>query len=381
MRIGIVAGEPSGDLLGAELIIALRKLDPNLIVEGVAGPKMIEAGCKALWPMERLSVMGFIDPLMHLPEILRIRRNLKLHFLKNPPDVFIGIDSPDFNLTLELKLKAKGIKTVHYASPSVWGWRQGRIHKIKRAVDLMLVLFPFETDIYKRHKVPVKFVGHPLADQIPLEVDEEKARKELGLPAKSKVLGFFPGSRSMEIKNLGEQFIRTALWCVEQEPKLQIVTSMVDKKRRQQFERILHRIAPSLPIKIFENKTQTVMAASDVLLLASGTVTLEGLLFEKPMVVAYKMAKLTFELMKRLVKVKHFALPNLIAGRPLVPEFIQNEVAPEIMGPILLGYLNHPDESSRLAAEFLAIHKQLKQNASEAAAKAIMKMEKVSDII
>ncbi len=375
MRIGIVAGEPSGDLLGAGLIAELRKLDPDLIVEGVAGPKMIEAGCCALWPMERLSVMGFIDPLKRLPEILRIRHNLKKYFLKNPPDVFIGIDSPDFNLTLELKLKAKGIKTVHYASPSVWGWRQGRIHKIKRAVDLMLTLFPFETDIYKRNHIPVKFVGHPLADQIPLEVDEKEARRELGLPVGGKVLAIFPGSRSMEIKNLGERFIRTALWCVEQEPKLQIVTSMANKKRRQQFEKILHRVAPSLSMKIFEDKTQTVMAASDALLLASGTVTLEGLLFEKPMVVAYKMAKLTFQLMKRIVKVKHFALPNLIAGRPLVPEFIQEEVSPEIMGPILLGYLNHPVESSRLAAEFLAIHKELQNNASEAAAKAILRVK------
>lgn len=372
MRIGIVAGEPSGDLLGAELIIALKKLNPDLIVEGVAGPKMIEAGCKALWPMERLSFMGFIGPLKHLLDILHIRRQLKKHFLKNPPDVFIGIDSPDFNLSLELKLKTNGIKTVHYVSPSVWGWREGRIHKIKRAVDLMLVLFPFETDIYKRYQIPVKFVGHPLADKIPLEVDETKARKDLGLSMAGKVLGIFPGSRSMEIKNLGEPFIRTALWCLKQEPKLQIMTSMIDKKRQQQFERVLQRVAPSLPIKIFENKTHAVMAASDALLLASGTVTLEGLLFEKPMVVAYKMAKITFEIMKRIVKVKHFALPNLIAGRPLVPEFIQAEVSPEIMGPILLGYLNNPEKNSRLAAEFLAIHKQLQNNASEVAAKAIL---------
>ncbi len=374
MRIGIVAGEPSGDMLGAELIDALKALIPDLVVEGVAGPKMIAAGCRVIWPMERLSMMGFVDPLKHLPEILRIRRNLTRHFIKNPPDVFIGIDSPDFNLTLELKLKAKGIKTVHYASPSVWGWRQGRIHKIKRAVDLMLTLFPFETDIYKRHKIPVKFVGHPLADQIPLEIEDWKARKALGLPVEGKVLAIFPGSRAMEIKNLAERFIRTASFCVEQEPGLQIVTSMVNKKRRQQFEKILNKTAPSLPIKIFEDRTQTVMTASDVLLLASGSVTLEGLLFGRPMVVAYKMAKVTFQIMKRLVKVKHFALPNLIAGRAIVPEFIQNEVSPEVMGPILLGYLNHPDENTRLAAEFLEIHKMLQKDASKTAAKAILEI-------
>ena len=372
MRIGIIAGEPSGDTLGAGLIYALKEVLPDVHFEGIAGPKMVAAGCQMLFPMERLSMMGFVEPLKNLPELLRIRRHIIHRFSDNPPDLFIGIDSPDFNLPIELKLKSRGIKTVHYVSPSVWGWRQGRIHKIKRAVDLMLTLFPFENDIYERHHIPVKFVGHPLADEIPLEDKSECARKALHLPAKGKILAILPGSRSMEIKNLAKLFILTAAWCLDQEPGLKIITSMINKKRREQFEKILKRTMPNLPIHLYEGQSQEVISAADALLLASGTVTLEGLLYQKPMVVAYKMARLTFQIMKRLVKVKNFALPNLIAGRPIVPEFLQEDVSPVVMGPILLGYLNNPEQSSRLAAEFLRIHQALKHNANETAAKAVI---------
>ncbi len=372
MRIGIIAGEPSGDTLGAGLIHALKAVLPDVHFEGIAGPKMVAAGCQMLFPMERLSMMGFVEPLKNLPELLRIRRHIIHRFSDNPPDLFIGIDSPDFNLPIELKLKSRGIKTVHYVSPSVWGWRQGRIHKIKRAVDLMLTLFPFENDIYERHHIPVKFVGHPLADEIPLEDKSECARKALHLPAKGKILAILPGSRSMEIKNLAKLFILTAAWCLDQEPGLKIITSMINKKRREQFEKILKRTMPNLPIHLYEGQSQEVISAADALLLASGTVTLEGLLYQKPMVVAYKMARLTFQIMKRLVKVKNFALPNLIAGRPIVPEFLQEDVSPVVMGPILLGYLNNPEQSSRLAAEFLRIHQALKHNANETAAKAVI---------
>lgn len=372
MRIGIVAGETSGDMLGAGLITALKAIDPNITIEGIAGHRMIEAGCKMICPMDRISVMGFIEPLRHLPDILHARRQLLRYFIQNPPDIFVGIDAPDFNLSIELKLKKLGVKTVHYVSPTVWGWRQGRIHKIKRAVDLMLTLFPFETEIYEKNQVPVQFVGHPLADAIPLDYEQWRARKALKLPVEGKILAILPGSRKLELKNLAEQFIQTASWCRDHEPTLQIITAMVNKNRRRQFENILQRVAPDLPIQIYDEKSQTVIAASDVLLLASGTVTLEGLLFEKPMVVAYKMARMTFQVMKRLVKVKNFALPNLIAGRPIVPEFLQKEVSPIVMGPILLGYLNNPDQTGRLAAEFLEIHKLLKHNANESAARAIL---------
>ncbi|MBN1684080.1 MAG: lipid-A-disaccharide synthase [Gammaproteobacteria bacterium] len=379
MKFAIVAGEASGDLLGADLICALKKQCPHSEFFGIAGPKMIAAGCNALFSIEKLSVVGIIEPIKHLPELIKIRRQLYQRIIKEKPDVFIGIDAPDFNLGLEVKLKKAGIKVVHYVSPSVWAWRQGRIHKIKRAVDLMLTLFPFETEIYEQHNIPVKFVGHPLADQIPLKPDQKKARIKLGLPLDKKILAILPGSRAMELKNMAKIFIKTAQICAEQIPGLQIITAMPNKARLIQMQRIetgsdtpVSDPSSKSCIKIFLQQSHEVIAASDVVLLAAGTVTLEAMLLKRPMVVAYRLSPISYHILKRLVKLQTFSLPNLIAGEKLVPEFLQNEVRPEILAPAILKLFKEAGRDLSLQKRFTELHKLLKKNASQEAAEAIL---------
>jgi len=374
LRIGIVAGEASGDLLGSELIAVLKKKHPDAIIEGVAGPKMIREGCQALFPMESLAVMGFIDPLKRLPEILKIRAQLRQHFLSNPPDVFIGIDAPDFNLGLEVVLKRAGIPVVHYVSPTVWAWRKRRIYKIERAVDLMLTLFPFETQIYEKHHIPVEFVGHPLADKIPFQPNQIEYRKALDLPLDSKILAMLPGSRGMELKHLAEVFIRTAQWCLEREPNLQIIVPMVSFARQRQFNEILQKIAPALPVRVFMNQSRAVIGAADSVLLASGTATLETMLLKKPMVVAYRLGAFNYALARLLVKLNYFSLPNLIADKVIVPEFLQSEVRPEVLGPVVLKQLTDADHISSIKSDYTNLHILLRQKASHKAADAILNL-------
>ena len=376
MRIGIVAGETSGDQLAADLIFALRKKHSNLIVEGIAGPRLMEAGCKPLFPMEKIAVMGLFEVLGSLPTILQIRHQLIKHFIANPPDIFIGVDAPDFNLTVEEKLKKHGIKTVHYVSPSVWAWRQSRLKKIKRADDLMLTLLPFEAQFYEKNNIPVKFVGHYLADRIPIEIDRATARQALNLPQDATVVALLPGSRANEIKYLSEVFIRTAQLCAKQIPNLIFVAPMVNHERRQQFKAILQQIAPELSIKLVDEKSQLVMQAADAILLASGTATLEAMLFKRPMVVAYRMSNLTYALAKRLIKVPYISLPNLLAGKKIVPELIQADATPENLTQALLNYLQNPREVKELKNEFTRLHETLRLNASEHAADAILNLIK-----
>lgn len=378
LRVGIVAGEASGDLLGAELISVLKKKYPNVIIEGVAGPKMIAAGCTALYSIDSLAVMGFVDPLKRLPEILKIRGQLRHYFTTNPPDVFVGIDAPDFNLGLEIALKKKGIPVIHYVSPTVWAWRRRRIYKIARAVDLMLTLFPFETQIYEKHHIPVEFVGHPLADKIPFQPYQAEFRKALELPLHSKILAILPGSRSMEIKHLAEAFIRTAEWCLQQMPDLQIVVPMVDFTRQRQFNEILQKIAPKLPVRIFINQSRAVIGSADAVLLASGTATLETMLLKKPMVVAYRLSAFNYALARLLIKVNCFSLPNLIAGKKIVPEFLQKEVKPQILGPVVLQQLNDVEYISALKTDYLNMHKLLRQKANHKAADAVLRLAGLS---
>lgn len=374
LRVAIVAGEYSGDILGADLIQALRKKHPDLVVYGIAGPKMVEAGCQALYPVERLAVMGIIEPLKHLPSILNIRRKLRHHIIENRPDVFIGIDAPEFNLGLEVRLRKIGIPVVHYVSPSVWAWRQKRIYKIKRAVDLMLTLFPFETNIYKQHHIPVQCVGHPLADQMPLQPDRKAARQQLGLPESGKILALLPGSRRMEVKKLGKIFIETAKWCLKREPNLQIISTMVNERRHKQFDKIIRKISPDFSIQVFKGESRRVLEAADVALVASGTVTLEALLLKCPMVVAYRVSNLTYFIAKHLVKVPHISLPNLLAGKKLVPEFLQAQVSPPILGEAILDQLKDKQKRERLIEEFDRMHRDLKRDASHQAAEAISKL-------
>lgn len=374
LRIGIIAGEMSGDLLGAGLIRAIRERHPDAVIEGIGGAQMISAGCRSLFPMEELSVMGLFEVLAHLPRLLRIRRTIVRYFLDNPPDVFVGVDAPDFNLGVERRLKAAGIPTVHYVSPSVWAWRQGRVKTIGRSVDRMLTLFPFEADFYRDHHVPVSFVGHPLADMIPARVDTGTARAALHLPAEAPLVALLPGSRAGEVARLADTFIATIHWCAHRRPGVHFAVPLANATTREIFVRALGRHAGDLPVHLVDGNAREVMAASDAVLLASGTATLEAMLLKRPMVVAYRLARLTYWLAKRLVKLPWFALPNLLAGRALVPEYLQDAATPEALGAALLRCLDDTATRQELIGAFDAIHDQLRRDADHSAASAVLEM-------
>jgi lipid-A-disaccharide synthase len=374
LRFGIVAGEASGDILGAGLIAAIKQRFPDSIFEGIAGPAMIEQGAKSLFPMDRLSVMGIFEVLGRYRELIGIRKKLADHFKQNPPDIFIGIDAPDFNLGLESTLKEAGIKTVHYVSPSVWAWRQGRVKKIAQSTDLMLTLFPFETHFYEKHNVPVSFVGHPLADTIPLEINKKTARESLSLTMEDEVLALLPGSRSNELQYLAEPFIEAVRWVQTHKPDVKVVVPLVNKIRRQQFEQTLANIPDAPTLTLVDGRSREVMAAADVILLASGTAALEGMLLNRPMVVAYKLSPLTYWIVKYLVKIKNVSLPNLLAGETVSPEFIQHEATPGKLGRAVLDYFEDPNLAKTIYQRFYDIHVSLRQNASHKAAEAILKL-------
>ena len=374
LRFGIVAGEASGDLLGASLIKAIKQQFPDSIFEGIAGPAMIEQGAKSLFPMDRLSVMGIVEVLGRYRELHGIRQKLAEHFKNNPPDVFIGIDAPDFNLGLEQRLRDANIKTVHYVSPSVWAWRQGRVKNIHKSTDLMLTLFPFEAEFYKEHHVPVSFVGHPLADIIPLQTDKSSAREKLSIPLKCDVLALLPGSRSNELQYLGEVFLEAVKWLKKELPNLEVVVPLANKNRRQQFEEILQQTDDVPSIRLVDGRSREVMASADVVLLASGTAALEAMLLKKPMVVAYKLSPITYWIAKWLVKVESVSLPNLLARKTLVPEYIQHEATPENLGRAVLAYFKSTEKSEKLHQRFNDIHKSLRQDASNKAADAVLSL-------
>ncbi|MCQ3829528.1 lipid-A-disaccharide synthase [Microbulbifer elongatus] len=369
----MLAGEASGDILGAGLIAALQKRFSSVEVVGIAGPRMLALGAQSLFPMERLSVMGLVEPLKRLPELLRIRRTLREQFIANPPDIFIGIDSPDFNLGLEEALRAAGIPTVHYVSPSVWAWRRGRIKKIARAVDHMLTLLPFEADFYREHQVPVTFVGHPLADEIPLDVDVAEARRALGFAEQDEIVALLPGSRGGEVRLLGPLFLQAALWCQQRRPGLKFVLPAASPERRAQLEQQLAQ-APALQelsLTIIDGNSQQALAASDAVLIASGTATLETMLMNKPMVVAYKMATLSYAIFSRMLHTPWVSLPNLLAQKELVPEILQDDATPEALGAAVLNYFHDPLAGDQLRRAFSEMHQELRRNASEKAADAV----------
>ena len=374
MRIGIVAGEASGDLLASGLIQAIRQRHPDAQFEGIAGPQMEAAGCKALFASERLAVMGLVEVLGHLRELLRIRRQLREHFLRNPPDLFIGVDAPDFNLALERKLKQASIPTVHYVSPSVWAWRQYRLKKIAKSVDLMLTLFPFEADYYRAHRVPVRFVGHPLADLIPDQCNRDGVRKALGLAAEGRVVALLPGSRRSELRYLAEPFLLTARWLAARVPDVRFLVPMVSAGTREQFEQMRRQLAPELDITVLDGQSREAMCAADAVLLASGTATLECLLMKRPMAVAYRMSPITYWLAKRLLTVPYYSLPNNLAHKALVPEFTQREVTPARLGSALLSYLEGHEKAQEMQTSFAAIHRELRRDASASAAQAVLEL-------
>jgi lipid-A-disaccharide synthase len=371
LRIGIVAGEASGDILGAGLMQALKRHFPDCCFEGIGGERMLAEGCHSFFPQDRLAVMGLIEPLKRLPELLGIRRFLKGHFLANPPDVFIGIDSPDFNLDLELDLKRAGIRTAHYVSPSVWAWRQGRIKKIKKAVDLMLTLLPFEAEFYRRHQVPVSFVGHPLADKISMEVDDKPAaRQALELDPRKTYVALLPGSRASEVEHLGRVFLDAARRCVTEYGPMEFIIPSANPFRHAQLEQLLKGY-DNLTVHLVAGRSHQVMAAADVVAMASGTTTLEAMLLKRPMVIAYKMAPLSFAILSRIVKVPSVGLPNLLAGKTLVPEFLQDKASPEAVAAAIVEYLRNPQKVADLQEEYKALHQQLARDADAAAASAI----------
>lgn len=357
--MAILAGEASGDLLGAQLIKALRSRYPNLEIQGIGGPAMIAAGCKSLFDIERLAVMGFIEPLFRLPDLIKLRHDLYHYFIQYQPDVFIGIDAPDFNLGLEIKLRQAGIPIVHYVSPSIWAWRSHRIKKIAKAVNLMLTLLPFEAAIYEKHHVPVRYVGHPLAEQIPLKPDKLAARRALCIDEQATYVALLPGSRRQEIRYLAENFLKAAKLAWIQKPHLRFLTSHINAERYQEFHDAYEKFTPDLPIQFFTRRSQDIMAAADVVVVASGTATLETLLHKKPMVIAYRMSPFTYQLAKILVKVPHVGLPNLLANEMIVPELIQDSATPEAISNALLDYLDHPEKIAKLEKRFTAIHQSL----------------------
>jgi len=381
MRIGIVAGEASGDLLGAGLIREMLAQKPDLHFEGIAGPKMIDEGAKSLYPMDRLSVMGITEVLGRYLELRKMRSDLIRHFIQKKIDLFIGIDAPDFNLGVEQQLHAAGIRTVHYVSPSVWAWRQYRIKKIARSTDLMLTLFPFEASFYQEHGVPVEFVGHPLADMIPVDSDKLAARKLLGLPEDKRIIALLPGSRSNELEFLGKNFLQIASYCNSKNRELHFVVPLANPERKKQFEAILAEFQEILPLTLIDGFSREVMAAADVVLLASGTAALEALLLKRPMIVTYRLAPLTYWIAKRLVKLKHYSLPNLLLSRPLVPEFIQDDIVVENVGDKLLEYIVDQQACQSVIEEFNNIHLLLKKNASRQAATAILKLVNSKQVV
>ncbi|PJE79124.1 Lipid-A-disaccharide synthase [invertebrate metagenome] len=370
LKIALVAGEASGDMLGAGLIREIRHHCPDVQCYGIGGPLMKAEGFDSLFPMERLSVMGLVEVLGRLRELMSIRKTLVTQLLQDKPDVFIGIDAPDFNLSIEKKLKASGIPVVHYVSPQVWAWREKRLEKIRHAVDHMLVLLPFEERYYRQHGIPVTFVGHPLADQVPMVLDREAARKTLGLNDRNTIIALLPGSRRNEVAHLGALFLETAKLLATQQSDLCFLIPCANAERKAQLEPLLKQY-PELSVMLYEGKAQLVMTASDVIVLASGTATLEAALHKRPLVVSYRMNPLTFAIARRVVKVKYVALPNLLADDLLVPELLQDEATAENLCKATQKALDDRGYQQKLEIAFTELHHRLKRNASELACQVI----------
>ncbi|HEY8355353.1 MAG TPA: lipid-A-disaccharide synthase [Methylophilaceae bacterium] len=371
--IGIVAGEASGDLLGSHLIRALKKRRPDLEFVGIAGPKMMAEGARSLYPMERLSVRGFVEVLRHLPSLLKLRKELTQHFLQNPPDLFVGIDAPDFNFALERKLKRNGIKTIHYVSPSIWAWRKGRIRKIKTAVSHMLALFPFEPAIYEAENIPVSYVGHPLADMLPMESDMRQARESLRLHNDSKIIALLPGSRQSEVRQLAALYVETAKLMLERQPNLRFLVPLVTKETRAIFQQAIHDAgAEELPLQILFGHAHLAMQAADAIIVASGTATLEAALIKRPMVITYRMPYLSWMVLKRMNYLPYVGLPNILANRFVVPELLQHDANPEKLTATTLRLLEDKALIDDIRTEFMRMHESLRQNTEEKAADAIL---------
>ena len=374
-RIAIVVGEASGDILGSRLMTELRTINPDIEFEGIGGAAMLAQGFDSFYPMERLSVMGLTEVLGRLPELLSMRHQLIKRWRNKPPDLLIGIDAPDFNLKLEAKLKAAGVAVAHYVSPSVWAWRASRVKKMQGNIDLMLCLFPFEATFYQQHNIPVEYVGHPLADEIPLEDTSLAARQTLGFNVDDKILALLPGSRHSELKYLGDDFILAAEQLQLKYPQLQFVAAMATSALKDDFSSRLAKLAPQLSIRLIEQQSRVAMSAADVILMASGTAVLEGMLIGKPMVAAGRLSALSAWIIRTtgMLNVTYYTLPNNLANKTLVTELMQEEVTVDhLVSAVQACFEQGEDEKKQLEAEYLELHRGLRMNASKSAAKALV---------
>ena len=375
VRIAMVAGEASGDLLASHLIKALKARIPNACFYGIGGPKMQGQGFDAWYSLEKLAVRGYVEVLKHYREISGIRGDLKKRLLADPPDVFIGVDAPDFNLAVEKALKQRGIPSIHYVSPSIWAWRGKRIHKIGAAVNRVLALFPFEPALYEKENIPVTYVGHPLADMLPVEDGRGKARSLLSLPVDQPVFALLPGSRQSELAYMADTFILTAREMLARLPQAVFLVPLATRETRLLFEEAIYRCgAHDIPLRLLFGHAHEAMMAADAVLVASGTATLEAALLKRPMAIAYKMSPTSHRMMKRMGYLPYVGLPNILAGRFVVPEFIQDDATPQNLAQALLNFYADKPTCARIAAIFHDIHLQLKQNTAERAANAILSM-------
>ena len=374
MRIGLVAGEASGDLLGAGLIRAIRARVPDATFEGIAGPEMAAAGCEQWEEAEALAVFGLIEPLAHIPRLLRLRRSLIRRWRDNPPDVFVGIDAPDFNLGLEKALRKSGIKTVHYVSPTVWVWRAGRIKTVRKAADLVLCIFPFEKAIYDEHGIDAVFVGHPKADELPAQVDVEAARRNLGLE-EGRLVAILPGSRKSEIDRLGPQFAAAARTVARECADLRFVTAVASAKLRPVIEAQVAATGIADRFTLVDGNSIDVLSAADVVMLAAGTAALESALLGKPTISAYQVSKLSAAIIRLMgLRTRYYTMPNLMADELLVPEFIQEDMTADALSHALLGLLNDPARCEAISRRFAKLRSELALGADDCAADAVIKL-------
>ena len=375
VKLAMVAGETSGDLLAGRMLLSLRQQLPDALMHGIGGPKMIEHGFVSDWPMEKLSVRGLFEVLAHYREIKGIRDALRDQLLAEKPSVFVGIDAPEFNIGLELQLRQAGIPTVHFISPSIWGWRRGRIDKIRKAVSHMLVVFPFEEKLYRDAGVPVTYVGHPLAEVIPMEPDVAAARRQLGIAPDATVVAIMPGSRISELNYHAAPFVGAARILAQRDPSITFITPMVGERQRQHFVGLLKQLGlENVPLRVVEGQSHAVIAAADAVLVASGTATLEVALFKKPMVVAYKLMWATWQIVRRLVYTQWCALPNIIEQETLVPEFLQEQATPEALADALWRQLHDEANRSALRQRFIDLHHALLRNTAQESAQAVMQV-------